>query len=57
MIQRRFLALTATTAVVLAAGVWMSMHRSNEQADLGGSAVFADLKPALGEVSSPLREG
>jgi hypothetical protein len=51
MIQKKFLALTATTAVVLAAGVWMSMHRSSEQSDLGGSAVFADLKPALGEVS------
>ena len=27
------------------------MHRSSEQSDLGGSAMFADLKPALGEVS------
>jgi hypothetical protein len=27
------------------------MHRSSEQSDLGGSTVFADLRPALGEVS------
>jgi len=51
MNQKKFLALTVTTVVVLAAGVWLSMHRSGEQSDLGGSAMFADLKPALGEVS------
>jgi Domain of unknown function (DUF4340) len=51
MNQKKFLALTVTTVVVLAAGVWISMHRSSEQSDLGGSAMFADLKPALGEVS------
>ena len=51
MNQRKFLALTVTTVAVLAAGVWISMHRSSEQSDLGGSAMFADLKPALGEVS------
>ena len=51
MNQKKFLALTVTTVVVLAAGVWISMHRSSEQSDLGGAAVFADLKPALGEVA------
>jgi uncharacterized protein DUF4340 len=51
MNQKKFLALTAATVVVLAAGVWLSMHRSSEQSDLGGAAVFADLKPALGDVS------
>jgi hypothetical protein len=51
MNQKKFLALTATTAVLLVAGVWLSMHRSGKQSDLGGAAVFADLKPALGEVS------
>jgi len=51
MNQKKFLALTVTTVVVLVAGVWISMHRSNEQSDLGGKALFADLKPALGEVS------
>jgi len=51
MNQKKFLALTATTVVVLVAGVWLAMHRSGEQSDLGGSTLFADLKPALGEVS------
>ncbi len=51
MNQKKFLALAVTTVVVLAAGVWISMHRSSEQSDLGGAAMFADLKPALGEVS------
>jgi len=51
MNQKKFLALTVTTVVVLAAGVWISMHRSSKQSDLGGTAMFADLKPALGEVS------
>ncbi len=51
MNQKKFLALAATTAVVLAAGVWISMHRSSKQSDLGGATLFADLKPALGEVS------
>lgn len=51
MNQKKLLALTATTVVVLAAGVWLSMHRSSEQSSLGGTSVFADLKPALGEVT------
>jgi len=51
MNQKKFLALTVTTVVVLAAGVWISMHRSSQQSDLGGATIFADLKPALGEVS------
>ena len=51
MNQKKFFALTAITAVVLGAGVWLSMHRSNEQSSLGGTAVFADLKAALGDVS------
>ena len=51
MNQKKFLALTAVTVVVLVAGIWLSMHRSSEQSDLGGTSVFADLKPALGDVS------
>ena len=51
MNQKKFLVLTATTVVVLAAGVWISTHRSNEQSELRGATLFADLKPALGEVS------
>ncbi len=51
MNQKKFFALAATTVVVLAAGVWISMHRSSEQSDLGGALVFADLKPALSEIT------
>ena len=51
MNQKKFFALAATTVVVLAAGVWISMHRSSEQSDLGGALVFADLKPALAEIT------
>ena len=51
MNQKKFLALTVTTVVVLVVGVWISMHRSTEQSDLGGGPIFADLKPALAEVS------
>jgi hypothetical protein len=51
MNQKKFFALTATTVVVLAAGVWISMHRSSEQSDLGDTLVFADLKPALAEIT------
>ena len=50
MNQKKFFALTAITAVVLAAGVWLSMHRSNQQAAGGGGSVFADLKAALSEI-------
>jgi hypothetical protein len=50
MNQKKFITLTAAAAMVLAAGVWISMHRSGQQADLGGGSVFADLKPALGQI-------
>jgi hypothetical protein len=49
--QKHFGVLAGTAAVLLAAGVWISMHRSNQQAELGGTSVFADLKPALGEIT------
>jgi hypothetical protein len=51
MNQKHFGVLAGTAAVLLAAGVWISMHRSNQQAELGGTSVFADLKPALGEIT------
>jgi hypothetical protein len=47
----KFLGLAAVTVAVLGAGVWLSMHRTSQQSDLGSSAVFADLKPALAEVT------
>jgi hypothetical protein len=51
MNSQKFLGLAAVTVVVLGAGVWLSMHRSSQQSDLGSAAVFEDLKPALGEVT------
>ncbi len=50
MNQKKFTILAGVAVVLLAAGVWVSVHRSNEQADRGGGSVFADLKPSLGEV-------
>ena len=51
MMRKRSLMLAAAAAVLLIAGLWLSLHRASEQADLGGGSVFADLTPALGEVS------
>jgi Domain of unknown function (DUF4340) len=51
MNPRKFLILGGAAAVLLAAGIFFSAHRASQQSDLGGRAVFADLKAALGEVS------
>ncbi len=51
MMRKRSLTLAAAAAVLLIAGLWLSLHRASEQADLGGGKVFADLTPALGEVT------
>jgi hypothetical protein len=48
--QRQFFLAAGTTALLLGAGIWLTVQRSGQQADLGGGTVFADLKPALGEV-------
>jgi hypothetical protein len=50
MKQGKTLLLGAAAAVLLAAGVFFSLHRSSEQADLGGGTVFADLETSLGNV-------
>jgi hypothetical protein len=50
MNRKHFGVLAGSAAVLLAAGVWMSLHRSNQQTELGGARVFADLKPAIGDV-------
>jgi hypothetical protein len=47
--QKKFLTLSAAAVVLLGAGVWLSAHRS-QQGNLGGGALFPDLKPALGEI-------
>lgn len=51
MMRKRPLMLAAAAALLLIAGVWLSMHRASEQADLGGGSVFADLTAALGEIT------
>ena len=50
MTARRLRILGLVAAVLLAAGIWLSVHRAAERADLGGSHVFGDLQAALGEV-------
>ena len=50
MNQKKFMIVAGATVLLLGAGVWLSMHRSNLQTDRGGGSVFADLKNALGEV-------
>jgi hypothetical protein len=50
MTRKSFLTLAGVAGVLLVAGLWLSAHRSSEEAYLGGGALFADLKPALGDI-------
>jgi len=50
MNQKKFVILGVSAVVLLGAGVWLSMHRTNQQTNRSGGEVFADLKPALGDV-------
>ena len=50
MNQKKFMIVAGAAVVLLVAGVWLSMRRSDLQTDRGGGNVFADLKNALGEV-------
>jgi hypothetical protein len=50
MKANRTLVLGALAAVLLLGGLFLTLRKSSEQADLGGATVFADLKAALGEV-------
>jgi len=50
MNQKHFFLAAGATALLLGSGIWLSMHRSGGQSNLDGGRVFADLKPALGEV-------
>jgi len=50
MSRGKLLTLAGSAAVLLTAGIWLSSHRANVQADLGGAVVFSDLKASLGEV-------
>ncbi|MDF3020559.1 MAG: hypothetical protein K0Q92_1862 [Steroidobacteraceae bacterium] len=50
MKANKTLLLAVAAAALLAAGLFLTLHRSSEQAELGGGAVFSDLKPALAQV-------
>ena len=51
MMRIRSWALAGAAAVLLIAGLWLSLHRSSQQGDLGGASMFEDLTPSLGNVS------
>jgi hypothetical protein len=51
MNQKKFSILAVTVAVLLGAGVWLSMHRSSSQAPVTGGSVLADLQGALGDIT------
>jgi hypothetical protein len=51
MNQKKTLILAAAALLVLAAGVFLSLRHSGEQASLGGTEVFADLEKSLGEIT------
>jgi len=50
MTRKNFLTLAGVAGLLLVAGLWLSAHRARQQADLGGGALFTDLKPALGDI-------
>jgi hypothetical protein len=51
MIHKRSGLLAGAAVLLLGAGLWLSMHKSSVQGDLGGGSVFDDLAPAVGDVS------
>jgi hypothetical protein len=51
MNQRKTLLLAAITLLVLAAGVFLSLHRAGRHSDLGGTEIFANLEKSLAEVT------
>ncbi len=51
MTRQKLLLLAGVTAVLLAAGIWLSAHRAAQQSEQDGGILFADLKPALAQIS------
>jgi hypothetical protein len=51
MTSKNFLTLAGVAALLLAAGIWINAHRASQESDIAGGKVFADLEPALGDVS------
>ena len=50
MTRKGILTLAGVAGVLLVAGLWLNVHRSGEEAYLGGGELFTDLKPALGDI-------
>jgi hypothetical protein len=50
MTRKNFLTLAAVAAILLGAGVWLSVHRSSQESFVSGGALFTDLQPALGDI-------
>ena len=51
MNQQKFSILAGAAVVVLAAGVWISLHRSSQQSETPRGPVFADLAASLGDIT------
>ena len=51
MMRQRSRVLAGAAVIALIAGVWLTLHRSGQQGDLGGGTLFTDLTPALGAVN------
>jgi len=51
MIHKRSGLLAGAAVVLLVAGLWLSMHKSSVQGDLGGGSLFSDLGAAVGDVN------
>lgn len=50
MTRQKVMVLAVAAAVLLAAGIGLNVHRSNQQSTQAGERVFPDLTAALGEV-------
>jgi hypothetical protein len=50
MTRKSLVTLAGIAGLLLAAGIWLDAHRAGRQAASSGGVIFADLKPALGDV-------
>jgi len=50
MTRQKLVSLAVLAGILVAAGLWINQHRSNQQGGLGAGVLFADLKPALGDL-------
>jgi hypothetical protein len=49
--RQKLLVLAVVTVVLLGAGIWLSAHRAQRQADIGGGLVFGDLRSSLAQIT------